>query len=490
MRALAIVWEASAEPSSGSGSAVKSKASSKADAKTADHERAAPNRMQCARIAEACFHLGTTAALYPGPSVAGVCLDVTGCASLFGKSLEEGERAIVEEAMHRATSLLANEELAHDRLVRVALADGPRVALGVAAFGGGSRVIVPKGHARVAMARLPLSALPLPDVARSWLARLGISKVSELLALPRKELGSRLGAAEKDVFSLAEGDDRAPLIAYVPEVTPEETVDLDLGIDSHEALAFVLKTLSTRMSGRLSGRGVAVAKMEVVLSLDVASLTGKKGERAREEGRRRERHVETVVLPAPLSGEKDLFVVLRAKMERVTLSAPVRGVTLRITELTDKPARALSLFAAQPKAEGILARLAGELSVEGCAVGELALRDTWDPALRTELVPFGTNAKRRKSNPIPASPFASIASIDGFESAETAPEPTCVLEKKIAIDRKDMKPVRFLSRIEQIHWWQDARVSTDRVMGRVGDKLACVEIHRATGDVEITGYFD
>ena len=480
MRALAIVWDS--PPEATNRSEAPGAPSSGAQGQTFNH-------VQCARIAEACFHLGTTAALYPAGTAApapgavssraasqastwsAVCLDVTGCARLFGKTMEEGERAILSEAGSLAMTLLGEDQIR----VHVAIADGPRVALAVAAFTKTARVVVPPGGARLAMARLPLASLPLPLSTRAWLSRLGIARVSELLALPRKELGSRLGAAEKDVFSLAEGDDRAPLVPYVPPSTPEETVELDVGLDSHEALAFVLKTLSARMSSRLAGRGVAVSRMEVVLSLDVAALTGKRGERARGEGRRREDHTEVVVLPAPLASEKDLFVVLRAKMERVTLAAPVRGVTLRVTELSDKPARALSLFSALPKAEGVLARLAGELSVEGCAVGELGLADTWDPSQRSQLGPLGSTRKKRPEVP---SSFAA------------APEPTLLLAEACAIDRREMKPVRFLSRVEQLQWWQGERVAFDRVMGRVGDRLACVAIHRATGDVEITGFFD
>ncbi len=493
MRALAIVWDAATTTSPAETD--RSEAS----------EASSVNHVQCARIAEACFHLGTTAALYPaGPTSnstssgrdststwSAVCLDVTGCARLFGKTMEEGERAMVAEA-----GSLASELSGEPGRVHVVIADGPRIALAVAAFGkgaafgegaafgsgagGGARVVVPPGEARLAMSRLPIASLPLPLPTRAWLSRLGISRVSELCALPRKELGSRLGAAEKDVFSLAEGDDRAPLVPYVPPATPEETVELDVGIDSHEALAFVLKTLTARMSSRLAGRGVAVSRMEVVLSLDVAALTGKRGERVRAEGRRREDHTEVVVLPAPLASEKDLFVVLRAKMERVTLAAPVRGVTLRVTELSDKPARALSLFSALPRAEGVLARLAGELSVEGCAVGELGLADTWDPAQRSQLLPLGSARNSRKKKPEVASPF------------DPAPEPTLLLAEDcaIAIDRREMKPVRFLSRVEQLQWWQGERVAFDRVMGRVGDRLACVVIHRATGQAEITGFFD
>jgi len=490
MRALAIVFK-SADPDRNA-SAPKSQAL---------EPKESSQYMQCARIAESCLHLGTTVALYPGvpgdstpggstpggstrvtkDAHSAVCLDITGCARLFGKTSEEGESAIAKEAEARVNALGIP--------CRVAIADGARVARAVAWLGREARVIVSHGQAKAAMSALPLAALSLPDKTCAWLSRLGIARVSELLALPRKELGSRLGASEKDVFSLAEGEDRAPLVPYVPPSVPEESVDLDVGIDSHEALAFVLKMLAARMSARLVGRGKAIAKMELVLSLDVAALTASKRERvARNAGfsgedagaARRTLHTEQIALPAPLSIEKDLLVVLRAKMERQQLEAPIRGVTLRATELVEKPARALSLFSSLPRAEGVLARLAGELFAEGFDVGELGLADTWDPAKRSILICLGSQEKRIQKKQEPSIPSVF----------EPAPEPTLLIEAPVTVDRKDVKQVRYLSRVECIHWWRDERIAVDRIMSKVGDVLASVEVDRMTGAANVTGYFD
>jgi protein ImuB len=463
-------------------------------------ENALARKMHAARIAESVLHLGTTASISPwsesgrdSTNQSGVVLDITGCARLFGKTQEEGETAMAADAEARVNALGVP--------CRVAIADGPRVAFAVASFGGNSRIVVPpSGHGgggKSIMANLPLVVLPLPEKTRAWIARLGVKRVSDLLALPRKELGNRLGDSEKDVFALAEGDDRAPLVPYVPPSKPEESVELDVSVESHEALAFVVKTLADRMGARLKGRGQAIAKMELLLSLDIAACTGKKGERARAEGVKREIHVEPLALPAPLADEKDLFTVLRARIERLGqekgLEAPVRAVTLRATELVEKPARELALFSALPKAEGVLARLAGELFAEGCEVGNLGLKDTWDPRERSILVPLeqGTLRAMRvsKKEEYENASLAAV-SVAGLVPELIAPEPTLVLEEPAPASKRDMKHVRFLSRVEAISWWRDRKIAFDRTVSKVGEDLACVEIDRATGGAEVAGYFD
>jgi protein ImuB len=478
MRALAIAF-APPTPKEGRAEGLK-------------EENARARKMHAARIAESVLHLGTTASLSPwsdSENQSGVVLDVTGCARLFGKTQEEGEAAMTADAEARVNALGVP--------CRVAIADGPRVAFAVASYGGTSRVVIPVGGGKSVISNLPLIVLPLPEKARAWISRLGVKRVSDLLALPRKELGNRLGESEKDVFALAEGEDRAPLVPYVPPSKPEESVELDVSVESHEALGFVVKTLADRMGARLKGRGQAIAKMELSLSLDIAACTGKKGERARAEGIKREIHTEPLALPAPLADEKDLFTVLRARIERLGqekgLEAPVRAVTLRATELVEKPARELALFSALPKAEGVLARLAGELFAEGCEVGNLGLKDTWDPRERSILVPLeqGTlRAMRASKKEVYENASLAAVSVAGLVPELIAPEPTLVLAETAPASKRDLKHVRFLSRVEAIMWWQDRRIALDRTVSKVGEDLACVEVDRATGGAEVAGYFD
>ena len=230
------------------------------------------------------------------------------------------------------------------------------------------------------MRALPIAALALDDDVTRWLVDLGLRRCGDLQKLPRRSLGTRLGARAHDVMQLLDGEDRAPLEAWRPPEVPEERVELEWGAQSVEALAFVLKTLCDRLAARLHGRAMAAARLELVLTLDRALCDGADPVSTL-----------TAVLSAPLSRAADLLAVLRVRLEQHTLAAPALVVTLRAPELARAPGRTLDLLEPEPRATRALPRLVAELAAElGAArVGVLALSDTWSPDERTRLVPYG-----------------------------------------------------------------------------------------------------
>ena len=147
--------------------------------------------------------------------------------------------------------------------------------------------------------------------------------------LPRAALGSRLGGEALALLPLLDGDDRTPLTPYVPKKAPSETVELEYGTDSLEALGFVAKTLTSRLAARLEGRGIGVTKLSLVLELDARARVDPNAEVTSGKPRpKRTRRVLTVTLPTPIVNPKELFVVLRTRLERTLLSAPVLALTL------------------------------------------------------------------------------------------------------------------------------------------------------------------
>ncbi|HVJ94535.1 MAG TPA: DNA polymerase Y family protein, partial [Labilithrix sp.] len=209
-----------------------------------------------------------------------VWIDVTGCAHLHAPrsstSIFDGETILAS----RLASVIAS--LGHTCFV--AIADGPRVAAMLArsaaeatlrALGGASRsrrsknaladlepIVVRPGENARAIASLPVASLPLATADVRWLAKLGVRTIEEMRALPREGLGSRLGVRAREVLSLVDGDDRAPLTPYVPPEVPEEETELEYGVEGTQALTFVTKTLTDRLSARLQGRAVAAARVE------------------------------------------------------------------------------------------------------------------------------------------------------------------------------------------------------------------------------------
>ena len=116
---------------------------------------------------------------------AGLWIDATGCAHLFG-----GEQALLDEMIAR----LAAAGFA----ARAAIADSPGAAWAAARFGiakGASSAIVPEGGARQWLSGLPAAALRLPQAALDTLHRLGLRRIGDLLVLPRAPLAARFGPA-------------------------------------------------------------------------------------------------------------------------------------------------------------------------------------------------------------------------------------------------------------------------------------------------------
>lgn len=115
---------------------------------------------------------------------AGIWLDVSGCAHLFG-----GEQALLDEVVGHL------EQLGFS--ARAGLADTPGAAWAAARFGrdGTARTaLVPEGAARQLLANLPVAALRLPAPVLEVLHRLGLRRLGDLFGLPRAPLASRFGA--------------------------------------------------------------------------------------------------------------------------------------------------------------------------------------------------------------------------------------------------------------------------------------------------------
>ena len=438
-----------------------------------------------ARLAEVGLAFGATVsfssgmegdAVRPSSAMFGdiVWIDVTGCAHLHAprssSAIFDGETILASRLAGVITSL--------GHTCAIAIADGPRVAAMLAraraesaaraSLGSRSRrtstsalldleplVVRPGDNAR-AIASLSVAALPLPAEDVRWLVKVGVRTIEEMRALPRAGLGARLGARARDVLSLVDGDDRAPLAPYVPPEIPEEEAELEYGIEGTQALTFVAKTLTDRLSARLQGRAVAAARLELELLLDAAMLrepgppstTGPSG------GGRHEKSGVAIVeldLPAPLGAASDLLAALRPKIERLVLAAPVLGAKLRAPVLVHKRAAALSLFEPQPKAERALPRLVAELvsDLGPEAVSSLVLGDSWVPEERSRLVAFEAAAKSARDT----TGGSRGSTKRKRRMLASVPEPTRLLTEPRPIAREGVRVTRHLSRLESGEWW-------------------------------------
>lgn len=421
-----------------------------------------------------------------------VWIDITGCAHLHaqgGGTIFDGETILASRLAGVVSSL--------GYTCSIAIADGPRVAAMLAravadataasdtsrrrrrqseAIPAAEPWVVRPGENAAAIAPLPVSALPLAPEDVRWLAKLGVRTIAELRRLPREGLGTRLGARAREVMSLADGDDRAPLAPYVPPEVPVEETELEYGVEGVDALTFIAKTLSDRLAVRLQGRAVATARIELELRLDAALLPDKAQAQA----------LVALDLPSPLTEASDLLAALRPKLERLELAAPVLGAKLRAPTLVPKRAAMLSLFEPQPKAERALPRLVAELASDlgPEAVCSLVLGDAWKAEERSRLVPFGSVPRGKRPR---ASDRRLLSSV---------PEPSRLLATAVPVHRDEVRMLRHLSRQEAVAWWREppqARVQrhpVDNVQAWVHGGVAWIEIERASGAMRIRGWFD
>ncbi len=108
----------------------------------------------------------------------GLLADITGVAHLFG-----GEEALA----HDMTARLARAAIT----ARAAIADTRGAAHALARHGGG---IAAPGATLAALAPLPVTALRLDSETAEALARLGLTRIRDLVPLPRAPLARRFGA--------------------------------------------------------------------------------------------------------------------------------------------------------------------------------------------------------------------------------------------------------------------------------------------------------
>jgi protein ImuB len=412
-------------------------------------------------VAEAALAFGPATSFDIAQDV--VWIDVSGCAHLRG-----GEIALARAIGERIGAL--------GYACRVAIADGPRIAAAIARFGGLQSidvVVAPAGEGVVAVRSLPIASLGLGEEVSTWLSELGLHTCGDLQKLPRAALASRLGDRVQDVMEFLDGRDHAPLKVWRPPEVPEERIELDWGAASIEALAFVLNVMCDRLAARLKGRAMGARSLELLLSLDRALCPPGGSHRL----------TLPVVLPSPITRASDLLAIVRARLETCVLAAPVRTLTLRAPVLARSSSCTLDWLAPQPKAERALPRLVAELSAEfgEKTVGVLELVDTWLPAERTRLVPYG--GPSRKTRAIP-----------NHSLVTSAIEPSRVI-CAMQVSRATLALAKHIARVDTVQWWRHAPTSYessrhDLFMAWVDGALAWLERSDPSHPPRLCGWMD
>ncbi|MBK9028249.1 MAG: DNA polymerase Y family protein [Propionivibrio sp.] len=198
--------------------------------------------------------------------------------------------------------------------------------------------------------RQKLEALPveiLPHKAAVTLRRFGIATLAEAVRLPSAALARRIGRDAVQLIAQALGDQPDPRPDFVFPERFVLSLELPAAVKHAPALLFAARRLISALAGWLSARQAGVR--EIALQL-------------------RHRHTVTdiVLCFADLTADGSRFEhVLRERLERLTLQAPVESLLLTATQVVPRPHCNQTLFeAAQDTGDAIgslLERLSARL---------------------------------------------------------------------------------------------------------------------------------
>lgn len=422
-----------------------------------------------------------------------VWVDITGSAHLVG-----GEDALLEQLCERVQAL--------GHRPHAAIAGGPRIAQALARWSRSAKAPPPRrargskdgvteiaprripgrfpiaadGQGAIAMAPLPVQALPVePEVAR-FLGQLGVITVGDLARLPSASVAPRLGARAAEVMALVRGCDDAPLCAYQPPRELVEEAQFEEGVENTESLLFVLRGMTSRMGMRLASRGESCARMELTIEYDRSIARLRQAERGKGEG---DPSLKLVIeLPSPLADPADLLRTLRAKLERTELAAPAVGIRLMLSQITEARRVQLDLsrdVAVDPeRLPALLAELSAEIGPD--RIGTLEIVDAHRPESRSRLVPAGSarsgasGARASSASPQKLAGPGEAAAGETASGETALGEPTRILPAPVSIGRVQkgavvvidgheyvIERLRFEMRLHAVEWWTTSPVARD-----------------------------
>jgi protein ImuB len=185
-----------------------------------------------------------------------------------------------------------------------------------------------------ALAPLPLSLTDTDPAIVATLAAAGVTTFGQACALPRAALARRVGADFVTLLDRVCGIVPDPRPPFAPPPRYTGKLDLPAPVDNVEALGFAVNRLVHELAGWLLGRGLGVVEMSLALTHEhhAGVMTGVP--------------VTTIrfALAAPAREPAHLAAVLRERLARVALPAPVATITLASKAVAPLASRNLGLL--------------------------------------------------------------------------------------------------------------------------------------------------
>jgi protein ImuB len=222
------------------------------------------------------------------------------------------------------------------------------------------RSIEPGGDARF-LAPLPSSLLS-PDVdVRARLTRFGLRRIGQVAELPKSALVARFGEEGERLHARSRGEELEP---FRPRRAPERltlALPIDPPVAETESLRFVLHRLASALAAQVDARGMAAARAQIRLTMDLAfAVAGTAGELLVEQR-----------FPEPTADADAIERLLLARLERTPPPAPVERIELELAGVEPAVGQQLPLFVPQAART---ARLGWQLARLALTFGEDRIR--------------------------------------------------------------------------------------------------------------------
>jgi len=436
----------------------------------------------------------TPAVVLPAGQGATVLLEAGASLRLFGgaQALIDRLRAALAPLGHQLALAAAPTALGAAWLVRWKARAGPPATTTGGATTGAD--LLP-GPATLPALRRLLGAAPCTLATAGALhaeaiAGLGVQTLAELLALPRAGLARRFGPALLDEIDRAFGQRPDPQTWQQAPPRFAERIELLARAEHSAPLMAAAAVLLQRLLAWAAARQARIAAFELVLHGESSARSESAAATADLALR--------IELASPSVDAGHLGLLLRERLERQSLLAPVLELSLRCDALSQAPPPSGDLFpdtAGDPATQAAgLARLLERLRAR---LGD-------DHVLRLEAVPDHRPEHAHRWRPALAATTsaASATSASGNPAALPLHRPVWLLEPPEPLSERDAlpcwqgRPLRLLSGPERIEagWWDvglasaGSAVARDYFIAEAGDgSLLWVWRHRLPAAVQGQG---
>jgi protein ImuB len=310
--------------------------------------------------------------------------------------------------------------------------------LGATWLARGKREVCVTDHAALfsALAKLPLTCLDLDADGESLLRALGLTALIDCLRLPRDGIARRVGPHILELLDRAFGRKPDPRAAFVSPERFAARLALPAPVTTRDALLFPLHRLLLELAGFLLARGSGAAALKIALRAP------------------RSVHLRVSLrLVTPSRDAQYLTDLVRERLERVTLKAPVEEVALEVDELPPLAPQSIDLFGGAQPPDALRAQLVERLQAR---LGRDAVRGT------------ATHADYR-----PERAWRYVEAGDVTEASANSRRPIWLLPEPMALAIHDGQPywdgaLAFEPESERIEsgWWDGAEIGRDYFIAR------------------------